>query len=112
LAVATHADDRNLTAAHKKKAGLLIDKLRETYPAQLRELFLVNARQGKGVDDVRNKLVDVAVDHFWLAQPVPKYAPPHHRTRATAHALAASLRACAHLVGRAGLERTWRYRRR
>ncbi|ELR21020.1 leucine rich repeat domain containing protein [Acanthamoeba castellanii str. Neff] len=74
LAVATHADDRNLTAAHKKKVGLLIDKLRETYPAQLRELFLVNARQGKGVDDVRNKLVDVAVDHFWLAQPVPNGA--------------------------------------
>jgi hypothetical protein len=105
LAVATHADDRNLTAAHKKKAGLVIDKLRETYPAQLRELFLVNARQGKGVDDLRNKLVDVAVDHFWLAQPVPKYAPPHHRTRKTA-------RVCALTGWAGGTERTWRCRRR
>jgi hypothetical protein len=101
LAVGTHADDRNMTAAHKKKVVLLIDRLKETYPA-LRDLFLVNARQGKGtsvcqlvshntemlparcdtlagvptgVEDVRNKLVDVAVEHYWLAQPIPKYEP-------------------------------------
>lgn len=47
IAIATHADDKDMTPAQRKKVTTVFENLKENFPA-LEHLFFVNARLGKG----------------------------------------------------------------